>query len=131
MIVLDSSAAVDFLLGYDAAAWVENELLGADRIHAPHLLDVEVVGGLRKQVQARLIRSRRADEAMSDYEDLLVRRYSHRPLLGRMWQLRDNVSSSDAAFVALAEMLRLPLVTTDLRLGRTPGLKIEIRTPNV
>ena len=129
MIVLDSSAAIDFLLAYEPAGWVEEQLREADGLHAPHLLDVEVAGGLRKQVLARLLTARRADEAISDFEDLLVRRYSHRPLLRNMWELRHNLTASDAAFVALADALGMPLVTTDLRLARTPGLRIEIRTP--
>ena len=127
--ILDTSAAVDLVLVYEPAEWVEEQLRNASDVHAPHLLDVEVIGALRKQVQARLVTARRAGEALLDFADLRVRRYAHRPFLGRMWELRDNLSSSDAAFVVLAEALGMPLVTTDLRLARTPGLKIEIRTP--
>ena len=129
MIVLDTSAAVDYLLAYEPAAWVEEQLRNAERVHAPHLLDVEVVGGLRKQVQAGLVTARRADAALSDFMDMRVRRYPHRPFLGRMWRLRHNLTAGDAAFAALAEALGMPLVTTDLRLAAAPGLRIEIRTP--
>ena len=129
MIVLDTSAALDFILAYEAGDWVDEQLRAADGIHAPHLLDVEIVGGLRKQVQARLVTARRAGEALSDFEDLRVRRYSHRPFLEQMWRLRDNLAASDAAFVALARALGAPLVTTDLRLARAPRLEIEVRTP--
>jgi predicted nucleic acid-binding protein len=129
VIVLDTSAAVDYLLGYAAAEWVEEELRAADRVHAPHLLDVEVIGGLRKHVQIGIVSSRRAAEAISDYKDLRVRRYSHHPFLGQMWRMRQNLTGSDAAFVALAEALEAALVTTDFKLARAPGLKIEIRTP--
>jgi predicted nucleic acid-binding protein len=56
----------------------------------------------------------------------VITRYSHGLLLDRMWDLRDNVSAYDAAFVALAEALALPLVTTDARLASAPGHRAMI-----
>lgn len=44
-------------------------------------------------------------------------RYPHAPLLGRIWALRENVTAYDAAYVALAEALGVPLVTRDARLA--------------
>jgi predicted nucleic acid-binding protein len=129
VIVLDSAAAVDYLLTRTAGAWVDEQLRDADSVHAPHILDVEVVGALRKRVQLGDVTTERAEGALSDFRQLRVTRYPHRPFLVRMWELRQNLRASDAAFVALAEVLALPLVTTDLRLARAPGLDIEIRTP--
>jgi predicted nucleic acid-binding protein len=129
VIVLDSSAAVDYLLAHAAGEWVEEQLRVEDRVHAPHLLDVEVVGALRKRVHRGELAVGRAEEALADFRDMRVRRYPHRPFLSRMWQLRENVTASDAAYVALAGVLGMPLVTTDLRLANAPGLTIEIRTP--
>jgi predicted nucleic acid-binding protein len=129
VIVLDSAAAVDYLLTRTAGAWVDEQLRDADSVHAPQILDVEVVGALRKRVQLGDVTTDRAEGALSDFRQLRVTRYSHRPFLVRMWELRQNLRASDAAFVALAEVLALPLVTTDLRLARAPGLDIEIRTP--
>jgi predicted nucleic acid-binding protein len=129
VIVLDSAAAVDYLLTRTTGAWVDEQLRDADSVHAPHILDVEVVGALRKRVQLGDVTTARAEAALSDFRQLRVTRYPHRPFLERMWELRQNLRASDAVFIALAQVLALPLVTTDLRLARAPGLDIEIRTP--
>jgi predicted nucleic acid-binding protein len=129
VIVLDSSAALDYLLSLGPGEWVESQLEVVDRAHAPHVIDVEVLGGLRKHVQDGRITADRAEGALRHFRRLRIRRYPHRPLLGDMWELRHNLTASDAAFVALAAALRVPLVTTDLRLARAPRLEIEIRTP--
>jgi predicted nucleic acid-binding protein len=130
VIVLHSAAAVDYLLTRTAGAWVEEQLRDADRVHSPHVLDIEVVGAIRKRFQLGDLTVERAEEALLDFRQLRVTRYPHRPFLARMWDLRENVTASDAAFVALAQALALPLITTDLRLARAPGLGIEIRTPD-
>jgi predicted nucleic acid-binding protein len=127
VIVLDSSAAVDYLVDHRRqGAWVGSHLLEDDDLHAPHVLDIEVVGALRRLVAAREISRARAERALVFLADLDVARYPHLPLIARMWSLRRNLSSSDAAFVALAEELGARLVTTDGRLGRAPGHRAEI-----
>jgi predicted nucleic acid-binding protein len=129
VIVLDSSAAVDYLAGTAAADWVTETLLANPEIHAPHLLDIEVLGSLRKLVLTRRLSAVRAAEAVDDFRFLAVKRYPHVPLVERVWELRETVTASDAAFVALAEALDAPLVTTDLRLARAPGLRAQLLTP--
>jgi predicted nucleic acid-binding protein len=129
VIVLDSSAAVDYLIARGPGDWVEARLNEVDEVHAPFLLDVEVVGALRKRLQAGELARRRAEDALADFQDLRVRRYPHLPFLARMWELRDNLTTSDAAFVALAEALGMPLVTTDLALAGAPGPRIPILSP--
>jgi predicted nucleic acid-binding protein len=129
VIVLDSSAAIDYLIGRGAGEWVETQLRDLDEVHAPHLLDVEVVGALRRRLQAGELSRRRAQDALADFQDLRVRRYPHRPFLHRMWELRDNLTASDAVFVALAEALAFPLVTTDRALATAPGPRIPVLAP--
>ena len=129
MIVLDSSAAVDYLVALDPGAWVEEQLLAADEVHAPHLIDVEVPNALRRRVHARLLTVSRAEQALTDLADLDMTRYPHLPFLGRMWELRHNLSASDAVFGALAEALGAPLVTTDRTLARVPGLRAPVAVP--
>jgi predicted nucleic acid-binding protein len=129
VIVLDSSAAVDYLAGTAASEWVAETLLADPEIHAPHVLDIEVLGSLRKLVVMGRLSAVRASEAVEDFRFLSVRRYPHVPLLERVWELRETVTASDAAFVALAEALDAPLVTTDLRLARAPGLRAQLLTP--
>lgn len=69
---------------------------------------------------------RRAELAIQDLLAMPLDRAAHQPLLARCWELRDNVTVYDAAYVALAEALGLPLVTADGRLARAPGPRCPI-----
>jgi predicted nucleic acid-binding protein len=129
VVVLDSSAAVDYLLGGDLGRWVAARLLVDPNLHAPHMIDVEVLGVFRRLVRSGEISETRARQGLRDLIDLRVVRYPHVPLLSRMWELRSNVSPRDAAFVALAELLGATLVTTDRRLARAQGLLAAVLTP--
>jgi predicted nucleic acid-binding protein len=100
--------------------------LAGETLAAPEIIDLEVASVWRRHVAARLMPARRAVEAVSDLEDLPLRRSSHRLLLRRIWELRHVVTSYDAAYVALAEALEVALITADARLARAPGIKCEI-----
>ena len=119
MIVLDASAAIDWLLqtpagrGIDARIYARNESL-----HAPHLLDLEVAQVLRRLLREGLISERRAAEAMEDLKDLRVTRYPHFVSLPRIWELRHNLTAYDAVYIALAENLGATLISRDGRLAR-------------
>jgi predicted nucleic acid-binding protein len=63
----------------------------------------------------------RAADARVDFADLTIVRYPHISLADRMWELRQNVTAYDAAFLALAETLGAPLITCDIRLSRVRG----------
>jgi len=129
VVVADTSAVVEYLLGTGLAEWVEERFVSETAIHAPHVLDVEVVAVLRRFVRFGDVSTRRATQALQDLTTLRVARYPHFPLLARMWELRENVTPRDAAFVALAELLDAELITTDLRLARAPGIRARIVTP--
>ena len=90
-------------------------------LHAPHLIDVEFQHGLRRLVLSGAISEDRASDARLDFADLTIVRYPHVSLADRMWELRHNITAYDAAFIALAETLEVPLVTCDARLARAPG----------
>ena len=126
MLVVDTSAALAALVAEEPnAALVER--LGADGdLHAPHLIDVELVHALRRLVHRGELAGDRAQAARADFGDLPIVRYPHVALVDRMWELRDNVTAYDAAFVALSEALGVPLVTTDARLASAPGHKAEV-----
>jgi predicted nucleic acid-binding protein len=96
--------------------------LADETLAAPELVDLEVVSVWRRQVAAKLMTARRAASAVSDLEDLPLRRSSHAQLLQRIWQLRHSVTAYDAAYVALAEALDVVLVTADARLARASGV---------
>ena len=118
MIVLDASAAVDWLLQTSSGKQIERRIYSRREIlHAPHLLDLEVAQVLRRLVRDGSISTSRADEAIADLQDLRVTRYPHFVMLPRIWQHRHNLSAYDAAYVVLAETLHATLVTRDSRLA--------------
>ena len=127
MLVLDASAAVELVLntaaGKRVAKRVENPAVS---IHVPHLIDVEIAQVLRRYALRGTLSATQGALALDQWCALDVERYSHEFFLGRIWQLRDNVSAYDAVYVALAEALGAVLVTGDRRLAGAPGLGIRI-----
>lgn len=127
MIVLDASAALDLLLVTDKGHRVAERIAAPDEtLHAPHLIDLEVVQVLRRYVARRAIGEARAGQALEDFQDLDLNRYPHDVLLDRIWELRHNVSAYDAAYLALAEVLGAPLLTSDARLSDVPDTRARI-----
>ena len=121
MIVVDASALLEVLLRTEAAAVVEARVFGGGRLHAPHLLDLEVAQVLRRYALAGDLEADRAREALEDFRDFRIERYPHHLFLTRVWDLRQNATAYDAAYLALAEALEAPLVTRDARLAGVPG----------
>ena len=127
MIVVDASAAVEFLLQTPLGLRVEERLFrDNDELHAPHLLDVEVVQCLRRLVRIGELSSVRAEEAIADLADLDLHRHAHVDLLGRAWRLRDNLTAYDAMYVALSEAIDAAMVTCDSPLAKAPGHRASI-----
>ena len=127
MFVPDASLVVDLLVdGGDRGAWAADRISSAGRLHAPHLLDLEVLAALRNFVARGELSRRRAAEALDEFRALPVRRYPAAPLLERIWQLRDRLTPYDAAYVCLAEALDIPLVTSDQRLARAGGHRADV-----
>ena len=127
MIVVDASAVVEVLvLPNDSPKVVERLLDPKQRLHAPHLLDIEATQVLRRFVRRGEISAELADSILADLMALPLHRHSHEYLLPRVWELRDNLSAYDAAYVALAELLEAPLVTCDARLAAAPGHRARI-----
>jgi predicted nucleic acid-binding protein len=89
-------------------------------LHAPHLLSVEVAPVLRRYAAAGAIGAAVAADALIDLAVLDIERYEHEPFLGRVWELRENLTAYDAVYVALAETLAAPLLTFDARLAASP-----------
>jgi len=131
MLVVDASAITELLLGRPAGRAVEEEIRDHDfDLHAPHLLDVEVLSALRRVVAVGDASAARAGDAVTDLLDLPVERYPHDGLAPRIWALRANFSAYDATYVALAEAITdggAPLLTADTRLARAAGDHTELR----
>ncbi len=125
--VLDASGAVEFLLNTAAGKSLGARL--ADEtvvVHVPHLIDLEIAQVLRRYARHGTLSARTGILALERWRSLDVQRYSHEPFLGRIWQLRDNVTAYDAIYVALAEALSTVLVTGDRKLVGTPGVNAHI-----
>jgi len=121
LIVVDTSAVLNILVGRPAIPGLAGRIRSDGDLHAPHLLDVEFQHALWRLARSGAISDDRAADGRTDFADLAIVRYPHVSLSDRMWELRHNMTAYDAAFVALAEVLGVPLVTCDARLARAPG----------
>lgn len=128
MIVLDASAAVSVLLNRDASApRIRERMEKADNgLHVPHLFEIEVMSVLRRYALHRGLSEKRSAELLEDLATMRITRYPHTALLSRVWELRENVTAYDAAYIALAETLEAPLVTQDERLFKAPGIQATV-----
>src|SRR6476660_1816924 len=104
MIVLDASVVVELLTNGILANSIRTELAKRDESFiVPHLIDVEVMSALRRLAAGHRIDSHRSREFLAELAALPAERYSHAPLIGRIWELRHNFTAYDAAYIALAE----------------------------
>ena len=127
MIVVDASVVLEVLLATPAAALLRERLLeGSEVVCAPQVIDLEVAQVLRRYVAAGEISADRGAQAIQDFKDLPIERFPDDLLLDRIWQLRESLTAYDAAYVALAEVLAVSLVTRDGRLARSRGHRAEI-----
>ncbi len=126
MIVVDSAAVVDALTAVEGTEDLRG-YLGRHELHAPSLLDFEVVSALRGLTLGWHVSAARAGDMLTDFDDLPVQRWPFVDgLRRRAFQLRDTVSAYDAAYVALAEALECPMLTRDSRLARSSGHAAQI-----
>lgn len=127
MVVLDASALLELILstavGKRLAQRLESPALS---LHAPHLVDLEVLSVLRRELRAGRIDALRAANARQHLLELDLERHSHEPLVERIWALRENLSAYDAAYVALAEVLDCPLLLRDARVARASGIRCRV-----
>lgn len=130
MIVLDASAAVELVLWTRLGRQVAARL-DLRSVHAPHLIDIEVVQVLRRLVRNVVLQTQRAQEALDDFLALDLNRYPHDLMVARIWSLRDNLTAYEAAYVALAEALSATLVTTDARIARASGHRARVEVISV
>ena len=97
-----------------------------DGVHVPHLFEVEVMNVLRRYTLGHGLSERRSAELLEDLTTMRLTRYPHTALLSRVWELRENLTAYDAAYVALAETLEAPLITRDERVSRAPGIRAVV-----
>lgn len=121
MIVVDTSALIDAVLAHPPKPGLMARLSDDGELHAPHLIDVEILHALRRLALTRAVHEPRLEDARADIDDITLTRYPLGPLAERVWGLRHRLTAYDAVFVALAEALEAPLVTCDRRLARAGG----------
>lgn len=121
VIVVDASVLVPALADDGPDGDRARDRLRQDALAAPELVDLEVESVLRRTLDMGALDLRRARLALDDLVALPMSRAPHTPLLARCWELRDNLTTYDAAYVALAEALDTVLITADARIAGAPG----------
>jgi predicted nucleic acid-binding protein len=128
MLVVDASALTELVLLRPAAARIQAQL-SEHEMHAPHLLDIEVLSAVRRLLSHGRVSDHRASTAVTEFLSLPVERYPHSILGPRVWELRENFSPYDAVYLALAEKLSddgVPLLTVDARFARAVRKHTEV-----
>jgi predicted nucleic acid-binding protein len=129
LIVLDASVVVELLTNATLAEALRRDLAEhSDPLIVPHLLDIEVASALRNLVAGQRIDSHRSEQLLSGLGSLPAERYSHIPLLTRMWELRHNFTAYDAAYIALAEITGSVLYTCDEKLSKGHRAQVQLFT---
>ncbi|MDP9318868.1 MAG: type II toxin-antitoxin system VapC family toxin [Actinomycetota bacterium] len=128
MLIVDASCLAEVLIGGPDAEAVRRRLASDGDHAAPHIVDVEVFGVIRREHLLGHLDRTAATQAVEDLEAWPGERFGHRFLLSGAWELRDVVRGWDAMYVALAETLDAVLVTTDRRLAAAtgPACRIEV-----
>lgn len=125
MIVLDASAALKMILRHQGSEALAERVIGT-AIHAPALIEVEVVSGLRRLHRQRRIATDRAAIGLDWFLDLGIEKHHGEDLTRRIFALRHSLSAYDAAYVAVAELVDAPLLTADGRLSRAHGHQARV-----
>ncbi len=127
--VVDSSVLVAALIDTGSSGdWAES-VISSGLLHAPELALAETVNVLRRLERSKLITTPEATGARIDLMQLNIALFAFAPFADRIWELRHNLTSYDAWYVAIAEALALPLATLDERLSRSDVVACEFLTP--
>jgi predicted nucleic acid-binding protein len=129
MLVVDASCLAEVALAGPDAEPVRGRLAAEPEQAAPHLVDAEVLGVVRRAHLRGEIDLTAAAQAIDDLGAWPGARVDHRPLLARAWELRHSLAAADALYVALAEALEAPLLTLDARLARAGGPRCAVEVP--
>ena len=129
MIVLDASVVVELLTNGILADSIRGELSQHDESFlVPHLIDVEVMSAIRRLARGHRIESHRSKQFVAGLAALPAERYSHTPLIGRIWELRHNFTAHDATYIALAEATDAVFYTCDEKLRRGHRARVVVFT---
>jgi predicted nucleic acid-binding protein len=117
-VVIDASALLEYVLGERQADAVEIVLRNPNiRLHAPEIVDVEVLSAARRLERAKQVSADRLEQALLDAGSLLIELHPLGPYFDRVWALRHQITVADSYYVSLAETLGALLLTTDGKLA--------------
>lgn len=117
MIVVDASIVLKIFMDDLKDVEIEKTLEISDGLLAPHIIDLEIINGLRKNLRLGNLTEARATQAILDLQNFPLERMETQLLISRIWQLRNNFTPYDASYVALAEDYQVPLLTRDQKLA--------------
>jgi predicted nucleic acid-binding protein len=117
VIVVDASALLDFMVLRGVSPGTEDLIAGQRLLHAPHLIETEMLHTLRRWCARGALETQDAEDAITRLHHLRLVYHDHAPLRWRVWQLRGRLTAYDATYVALAEAVRARLLTSDARLA--------------
>jgi predicted nucleic acid-binding protein len=126
VIVVDASVLAAALADDGADGDKARRRLAGEELAAPELIDLEVTSVWRRMVRRGELPPRRASLALDDLTSLPLARAGHLRLLLRCWELRDSLTTYDAAYVALAEALDVVLVTADRGLAGASRIRCRV-----
>ncbi|HEY1179224.1 MAG TPA: type II toxin-antitoxin system VapC family toxin [Phytomonospora sp.] len=126
MIVVDASVLSTALVDDGPAGQSLRARISGHDLAAPALIDLEVAAVVLKGIRRGLVTENRAALAIADLAAMPIDRVPHVGLLRRIWELNDNVTPYDAAYVAVAELYAAPLWTADAKLAKAPGPRCRI-----
>jgi len=126
MIVVDASVIIHVLVDAAVEPHIIDRLESANGLLAPHILDLEVINGIRKQLFLKNLTLQQAVESIDAFKSLTIDRRPTDMFVDRIWELRSNLTPYDAAYVALAETVDLPLITRDSKIAKVKGLTIPV-----
>ena len=131
MLVVDASVLFEVIADTPDSEYIRRLLTNDSDHAAPHLVDAEVLSVIQTKHRTGALDRTAASQAVDDLRSWPGERWSHRPLLERAWELRENVRGYDALYVALAEAFEATLVTLDRRLAHAPGVRCPVVVPAV
>jgi predicted nucleic acid-binding protein len=130
VIVVDASVLTEFLTDdAEYGEWARDLVEREDRCLVPEHTRLEVANSIRGKWIKGIIPEQRGRDAFDLLSLLELSVVPTDGLLGRVWELRSNVTAYDAAYVAIAEQRQCPLATFDFKLAAAPGPRCEFRTP--
>jgi predicted nucleic acid-binding protein len=126
MLIVDATCLYELVADTRLASRIRQRLAADAEQAAPHVVDVEVLGTIRREYLFGRLDGTAARQAVEDLRVWPGERFGHQPFLDRAWELRENVRPWDAMYVALAEALEATLLTLDERLARVRGLECVV-----